>query len=243
MDALAARTGTNSTSRASTTRRYAPVTFANGTTRSSCPRRRPSSFAMGIRRASCRPNMSVASPKRGLPLSGPSWKRGTLICLDQAGGLAIEEFKLPLRDTAHEIGNDEFFCPGSILRIELDPLNPLSYGMNPHTAGFFAFSSAVPDRPRAECRGAGSWRIGSQGSNHRAIRAPEPAGQRVDRGGIRDRRPACRRGSEPRRGPHRAARIPRPAPRAVARNVPPPVQFDFHRKLGACLSNPNTLLD
>jgi Zinc carboxypeptidase len=67
---------------------------------------------------------------------------GTLICLDQAGGLAIEEFKLPLRDTAHEIGNDEFFCPGSILRIELDPLNPLSYGMNPHTAGFFAFSSA-----------------------------------------------------------------------------------------------------
>jgi hypothetical protein len=67
---------------------------------------------------------------------------GTLICLDQAGGLAIEEFKLPLRDTAHEIGNDEFFCPGSILRIELDPLNPVSYGMNPHTAGFFAFSSA-----------------------------------------------------------------------------------------------------
>jgi hypothetical protein len=67
---------------------------------------------------------------------------GTLICLDQAGGLAIEEFKLPLRDTAHEIGNDEFFCPGSILRIDLDPLNPVSYGMSPHTAGFFASSSA-----------------------------------------------------------------------------------------------------
>jgi hypothetical protein len=77
---------------------------------------------------------------------------GTLICLDQAGGLAIEEFKLPLRDTAHEIGNDEFFCPGSILRIDLDPLNPVSYGMNPHTAGFFAFSSAydIVRAPNAE---------------------------------------------------------------------------------------------
>jgi hypothetical protein len=67
---------------------------------------------------------------------------GTLICLDQAGGLAIDEFKLPLRDIAHEIGNGEFFCPGSILRIDLDPLNPVSYGMSPHPAGFFAFSSA-----------------------------------------------------------------------------------------------------
>jgi hypothetical protein len=67
---------------------------------------------------------------------------GTLICLDQAGGLAIEEFKLSVRDIAHGIGNDEFFCPGSILSIELDPLHPVSYGMNPHTAGFFAFSSA-----------------------------------------------------------------------------------------------------
>jgi hypothetical protein len=77
---------------------------------------------------------------------------GTLICLDQAGGLAIEAFKLPLRDVAHEIGNDELFCPGSILRIELDPGHPLSYGMSPHTAGFFAFSSAydIVGAPNAE---------------------------------------------------------------------------------------------
>jgi hypothetical protein len=67
---------------------------------------------------------------------------GTLICLDQAGGLAIAELGLPLRDLAHQIGNDDFFCPGSILRIDLDPRHAVSYGMNPHTAGFFAFSSA-----------------------------------------------------------------------------------------------------
>ena len=67
---------------------------------------------------------------------------GTLICLDQAGGLAIAELGLPLRDVTHQIGNDEFFCPGSILKIDLDPMHAVSYGMYPHTAGFFAFSSA-----------------------------------------------------------------------------------------------------
>ncbi len=158
---------------------------------------------------------------------------GTLICLDQAGGLAIEEFKLPLRDTAHEIGNDEFFCPGSILRIELDPLNPrVLWKSNPQLRpGFFAFSSAheIPRRDRI-ARGRRRQRRGrrAEGPDHRAIRAPGSAGQRLDRGGIRDRRPGCRRGSQPRRGPHRAARIPRPASRPVARNVPPPVQLDLH---------------
>ena len=67
---------------------------------------------------------------------------GTLICLDQSGSFAIGEFKLPLRDVAREAGSDKFFCPGSILRVELDPAQPLSYGMSPHTAGFFSFSSA-----------------------------------------------------------------------------------------------------
>jgi len=67
---------------------------------------------------------------------------GTLICLDQAGSLALGAFRLPLRDVAHDAGADRFFCPGSILRVELDPSQPLSYGMNPQTAGFFGFSSA-----------------------------------------------------------------------------------------------------
>src|SRR6202008_910756 len=66
---------------------------------------------------------------------------GTLICLDQAGGLALRLFDLPLRDVARDAG-DRFFCPGSIVRIELDPTQPLTYGMRPQTAGFFSFSAA-----------------------------------------------------------------------------------------------------
>jgi len=67
---------------------------------------------------------------------------GTLVTLDQAGGFAISTLGLPLRDVAREANTDMFFCPGSILRVEVDPAQPLAYGMSAHTAGFFAFSSA-----------------------------------------------------------------------------------------------------
>jgi hypothetical protein len=69
---------------------------------------------------------------------------GTIIALDQAGGLAIDAFGLPLRDVARAAG-DAFFCPGSILRLDLDPQHPLAYGMPARTAAFFAFSSAYEE--------------------------------------------------------------------------------------------------
>jgi hypothetical protein len=67
---------------------------------------------------------------------------GTLICLDQACALVITELKLPIRDVAHDASSDEFYCPGSIVKVDLEPRQPVAYGMEPHTAGFFAFSSA-----------------------------------------------------------------------------------------------------
>ena len=72
---------------------------------------------------------------------------GTLICLDQAGAFAIGAFELPLRDVARAATSDVFFCPGSLLRIDLDPAQPLSYGLNGQTAGFFSFSSAYEIAP------------------------------------------------------------------------------------------------
>jgi hypothetical protein len=72
---------------------------------------------------------------------------GTLICLDEAGALAIATFELPIRDVAgvpekSDAGAGDFFCPGSIIRLEVDPATPGSYGMPVKTAGFFSFSSA-----------------------------------------------------------------------------------------------------
>ena len=58
------------------------------------------------------------------------------------GSLAIDAFRLQVRDVAREATSDKFFCPGSIIQLDLDPSQLLSYGMDPHAAGFFSFSSA-----------------------------------------------------------------------------------------------------
>jgi hypothetical protein len=67
---------------------------------------------------------------------------GSLVALDSAGALAISALNLPVRDAARAAGPNEFFCPGSIVRIELDPSNPLAYGMPASTSAFFAYSAA-----------------------------------------------------------------------------------------------------
>jgi hypothetical protein len=54
---------------------------------------------------------------------------GTLICLNRASEFAIEQFKLPVRNVVAELPRTDFYVPGSILRIELDPTNPIAKGM------------------------------------------------------------------------------------------------------------------
>lgn len=66
---------------------------------------------------------------------------GTLVANDSAAALAVELLGAPVRDTTIGVGSDEFFCPGSIVRISLDD-DPLTYGMPQESAGFFSFSSA-----------------------------------------------------------------------------------------------------
>lgn len=67
---------------------------------------------------------------------------GTLVALDSATALAIATLGLPVRDAAQGAGPSEFFCPGSILGLELDAAHPLAFGMKARTAAFFAYSSA-----------------------------------------------------------------------------------------------------
>jgi hypothetical protein len=66
---------------------------------------------------------------------------GVLICLDQAGGFAIDTFKLPIRDVARQ-PRETFFGPGSLVSLEFDTTQPLAYGMPARAAGFFADGSA-----------------------------------------------------------------------------------------------------
>ena len=77
---------------------------------------------------------------------------GTLICLDRAGGLAIDGFNLPVRDVAR--ASDTLVVPGSLVRVETDPAHPLAFGMLPKTAGFFSSSSAYEAAADAPLRTA-----------------------------------------------------------------------------------------
>jgi hypothetical protein len=67
---------------------------------------------------------------------------GTLITLDSSSTLAINLLNLPVRDVAQAAGPGEFFCPGSILALDVDTSNPLAFGMTPRAAAFFAYSAA-----------------------------------------------------------------------------------------------------
>jgi hypothetical protein len=79
---------------------------------------------------------------------------GSLVCLGASGSLAIGAFELPVRDIARG-DDDRIFVPGSIVRLALDPTQPLSFGMPHDTAAFFAFSSVFAVAP-APPAGAGS---------------------------------------------------------------------------------------
>ena len=67
---------------------------------------------------------------------------GTLITLDSSSALAISLLNLPVTDVTQTAGGNDFFCPGSILALELDASNPLAFGMSSSTAAFFSYGAA-----------------------------------------------------------------------------------------------------
>lgn len=62
---------------------------------------------------------------------------GTVAALGSATLLAIEEFPLPLKNTLKGLRPDQFSCPGSILRVFLDPSHPVAYGMRSEASAVF----------------------------------------------------------------------------------------------------------
>ncbi|MEE8117436.1 MAG: hypothetical protein V3T28_10030, partial [Gemmatimonadales bacterium] len=62
---------------------------------------------------------------------------GTLVTLDSASAWAIDAFDLPLRNTIDGLEPQEFYAPGSIFRLALDPGHPVSQGMPAQTIAWF----------------------------------------------------------------------------------------------------------
>jgi hypothetical protein len=67
---------------------------------------------------------------------------GTLVCWDASTEFAIKRFKLPVRNVLEGLKSSEFYCPGSVLRVEVDTAHALARGM-PRTADVYFVNSAA----------------------------------------------------------------------------------------------------
>ena len=67
---------------------------------------------------------------------------GTLICLDAACEQTIKQFNLPIKNVLDGLRSSDFYCPGSILSLDLDNKNPLTATLPKTVPGYFINSSA-----------------------------------------------------------------------------------------------------
>jgi Zinc carboxypeptidase len=74
---------------------------------------------------------------------------GTLVALDAAAPFAIEQLALPVTQSLRASpAPADFFCPGALLEVAIDPAPPLGHGLPSRTAIWFETSPAfeAPDR-------------------------------------------------------------------------------------------------
>ena len=67
---------------------------------------------------------------------------GTLICFDAACELPIKQFSLPVRNVLEGLRSSEFYCPGSIVALDVDNAQSLATGFSRTAAAYFIGSSA-----------------------------------------------------------------------------------------------------
>ncbi len=62
---------------------------------------------------------------------------GTLVALNDASRFAVEHLLLPVRNVLESVADDEFYAPGSIFRLELDPSDPIARGMPAQSVAWY----------------------------------------------------------------------------------------------------------
>ena len=67
---------------------------------------------------------------------------GMLVCFDNACDLAIKQLNLPLRNVLDGVRSSEFYCPGSILGLDVDNKHPIAANLPPSMPAYFINSSA-----------------------------------------------------------------------------------------------------
>lgn len=109
---------------------------------------------------------------------------GTCVFLDAAAAWAVDQLGLPCKNVLAEKKSQEFFAPGSILRVVMDTEHPLAYGLNRETPVLFergpawelSGGTAVGRYPSTDPLMSG-WLLGGQFLNDKAALAEFRVGQ------------------------------------------------------------------
>jgi zinc carboxypeptidase len=67
---------------------------------------------------------------------------GTLVCFDAACEMVIKQFSLPVRNVLEGVKSSEFYCPGSIVSLDVDNKNPFAFNLPTKLPAYFINSSA-----------------------------------------------------------------------------------------------------
>jgi hypothetical protein len=67
---------------------------------------------------------------------------GTLVTMDKATEFAAKQFALPVKNSLEGVQPQDYYVPGSLLKIVLDTDNPIAYGMPRETAAFVQQNAA-----------------------------------------------------------------------------------------------------
>ncbi|MEZ4417259.1 MAG: M14 family metallopeptidase [Gemmatimonadota bacterium] len=68
---------------------------------------------------------------------------GRLVAFDAAVDYAIRTFDLPFRNVVRGVASQDFFIPGSIIQLQVDPSHPLAWGVAPDAVTLFAGSQVL----------------------------------------------------------------------------------------------------
>lgn len=110
---------------------------------------------------------------------------GTLIAFDAATEWAIDELWLPVKNTLKGLPQEEFYVPGSFLRVLMQPDHPLTYGLPRETNVVFLHSPAFEVGPGAVSVGTyplqnpmvAGWILGDQHLQGRSALVEVPLGK------------------------------------------------------------------
>ncbi len=93
---------------------------------------------------------------------------GTLVAFDDASDFVIDQFGLPVRNAVAGVAPEDFFIPGSLVRMDIDVTHPLAHGLQAQTAASFQHSRAFDVAKMSKRREGGM------------VRTPDPPAAPVD---------------------------------------------------------------